>query len=723
MSERRRTRLLLLALTLLIAGLHLWLAQEVSIARRGPGDQWGYLGSARFLAGDPHIYVLPFFPYFSYGYSILLAPLTQVFDGPPDLFLAIKVLNAALMASVLPLAYVFGRRVLGASPSQAVVAATAAALAPPCLAHPSSILAENLVLPLTIATALAAWLFVTERRTWMRLLVAPSVVWLVITHNRFVVVLPVLGLLLLAAWRARLAPGRIVAANGVLVAGLLVATEAVRARIVEARWVDGIEVLQGPAVDALDVLRQRNLLQAFLLEAVGQAWYLAVATAGLSALGIVAVSAAIRGGSHRAWRSAWRDPSRLALLFVVLAALGVFVTSTYFFTRVTNGTEGFIAGRHNDSFVPIWIAAGVVAVQVHGHRARALVAAAGVAAAIVALSGVLLLGRQPADWRGSISSLNAPAAVHYAGLDEHLVPVMGAVAIGALCLGAGALLLRRRAWLALPVVVAWLVVSVGTEVVPDAYYAAHAPPGLLERVRVDRAAIVQQRNDGVPPNYLFYLPELHAIPWSGRGNPPEPYVLARTDLPRLLELGARLAAVDPIIERFADDPYRVGLWVIPGAEQDRLAAAGELLPADFPSALPAEAQVADIALLGGDRAAPLPVAPGRSVTLDVRVRHRGQASPWPDVESVGPHGSVGLRVELRGAPTDASPSVTTISALPRWLRPGEWAIVSLSVTAADAAGRPLPPGQYDTSVQLEQVGYGTFPVSTASEVHVVLTVG
>ncbi len=76
--------------------LHLWLGR--------------HLGNARYLAGRGPPWILPNFPYFSFGYPIVLVPAHVLFRDPERLFLAIRVTKALLAASVLPLLCGFCRK-------------------------------------------------------------------------------------------------------------------------------------------------------------------------------------------------------------------------------------------------------------------------------------------------------------------------------------------------------------------------------------------------------------------------------------------------------------------------------------------------------------------------------------------------------------------------------------------------------------------------------------
>ena len=565
-----------------LVALHLWIARDVTSPGRGPGDQWGYLGSARFLAGAPHAYVMPHFPYFTYGYSIVLAPLVRFIDDPWELFRAIKVLNAALAAATFPLLYVFGRRLLGAERTPAMLAAAMGSLVWPLMFHPDAILAESLVIPLVVATLLACWLFLTERPSWQRLLFAPSMVWLHVTHNRFAATLLLFFALLLLVAMTRAVPRWLAAANALVAVGLLVGAQVLRDAIVEARWVDGISTPQGPASDAVDVLRDGHLLGEYLLASAGQVWYLAVTTLGLALIGVAVVAARVfapeeTAPAARAWRGLVDDPRRLTLAFLVGMAAAVFATSAYFFTRVVNGSEGYVAGRHNESFVAIWVSVGVLFLTPPTPLGRVRRALLGALAASATASIVLFLGRR-GDLSSIYSDLNVPGLAPF-GTFGDVVPQRATwVAMAAIVLATVLTLVGVRPTVLLPLMALWVVVGTVNTVGSGDPSAGWEFADDLAEVPVTRAALIGGYQTGVPPYYQYYLPDIEMVPWDGDDVPPEPFVLARSDA-GLESQGARIAATDDTAQATFRAPYTIALWVMPGPEQERLDAMGLLQPA------------------------------------------------------------------------------------------------------------------------------------------------
>lgn len=716
-EQARRRRTVLAVGVVALTCLHLWISRDFTLAQTIPRDQWGYLGNARWLSGDPHDWVLPEFPYFTYGYSLVLVPALWLFEDPEQLFLAIRVTNALLAASVLPLLYLFCRRVLARPPRPALVAGACGALVPPLVAHSASILAENLVLPLAIATVLACWCTLTPRPGWQRLWFAPAMVLLHVTHNRFALAVPLLFVVLVLGARADLVPKRLAVANGAIGALLLVAAQLVRNQLVEDRWVDGILTPQGPASDAVSLFTSADGIGQYLLAGIGQLWYLSVGTLGLSVIGIwVLAGRVLAPRADAVGATAWRDraietiedPRRLTVAFLLASALAVLATSTYFFTQVVNGSEGYIAGRHNDSFVPLWVAAGVSFLVAERRRRNLLQASIGAALVILGLTAALVIGREEDDFASLYSRLNVPAVVHFSTAGVDVVITATVVALGALLAMSVATAVRLRPSVLLPAACVWLVWSVSSEVRPVTSYEGWSLPVQVERIGVAKAAVVQTYTGGVPMYYQYVLPSLTAVPWDGAGAPPEEYVFAEVESSRGLgDRGARLALLDTTFPDLAGRRL-IGLWVLPGPEQDRLDDLGALLPPGYPTALPEVSRAAEIEVIGGTERGIVEVDAGAQVEIEVAGRHIGTGSPWPDERSAGPLGSVRVNAQARDPAGLPAPTLVGSAPLPHWVRPGDRFVASLQLTARDADGRPLAPGRYQVGIDLEQVGFGPF---------------
>ncbi len=80
-------------------------------------DEMGYLGTAAYLSGIDWSGVLSHLYYYSYGYSLLLAPLFSITNNPVLVYQLAILLNALMMVATIPLSYQVGKRLFpGANP-------------------------------------------------------------------------------------------------------------------------------------------------------------------------------------------------------------------------------------------------------------------------------------------------------------------------------------------------------------------------------------------------------------------------------------------------------------------------------------------------------------------------------------------------------------------------------------------------------------------------------
>lgn len=139
---------------------------------------------------------------------------------------------------------------------------------------------------------------------------------------------------------------------GTLVGGMAV-TAAVHAAARCALWAEGT----GPAsVGLAERLAGPELWPEIALRAVGQAWYLSVASLGLAVLGVVALLTMAAGR----WPSAEpaSTPRRmLAGHLLVTMAVMAFASAVQITTHVR--VDHLVYGRYNEGFLPVLLVAGV----------------------------------------------------------------------------------------------------------------------------------------------------------------------------------------------------------------------------------------------------------------------------------------------------------------------------------------------------------------------------
>jgi hypothetical protein len=163
---------------------------------------------------------------------------------------------------------------------------------------------------------------------------------------------------------------------------------------------------------------------------------------------------------------------------------------------------------------------------------------------------------------------------------------------------------------------------------------------------------------------------------------------------------ARLLAIEPVLDQ--------GLWVLPGEAQDDMAEAGYLLAADPTAPLPDAAMASEIEIVDGlNRRDSLMV--GQSTTIQARVRHVGEGSPWIPMGAWAPSPVEGaVRLVARWIPAgETDVAAIQIAELPRTVLPGEEVTIDLEVRAT-ASDIPLEAGNFTLRIGLIQEGVRWF---------------
>ena len=722
----RKQRLLLVGITAALAAFHLWSSRRIG----GPSvifDESGYLGNARWLAGGAE-WQMPQSPTYAIGYPVALAPVMAVFHTADAQWRAVLAVNAALLASVFPLLFALLTKVANVRPRVALATAAVGAFIPAVVAAGVSAIAENLVLPLVIACVLGAWSMTeTEgsgRRRWPYAY-GPMVAALVATHPRFTLTLPVAIVALVVVVRSGLTRRRVAAINAALLV-ILTATGYVLFRVVVgSRWA-ATEQLEGGTNDWLDLIKSWTALWELILTGLGQAWYLAVGSAGLSVVGLIAVVRVVRG------RSLAGDKNLVAgggFAFGVLLATAsvVFATSVVFFAQNQFRADHWVYGRHNDSFTPLWVSLGLASLLAPSPvraRLRDLLTAT---LSIGVLGLFVAIARDPMTLDGRFSPFAAPAIIRYVG--DHpsqtfwratLGGLIGVSAITALLAlreharSSGHHTAHRSAGLALVVgLIGWFsYAGFGTVTGTQAFEALLTDgwntPDELGRLGVSELAIEGQTAAAIPTLlYPFHLPEVDvSIYQQTRGESPEaPFVLARLDDRARIRHGDRVVLLDEgAVTLFSEVPVGLAVWVTPGGDQDRLADQGRLLPKNFPGPLPRAARRVDLTLDGQRAGQTISVAAGGSVTVTMAGRHLGGVSPWPDAASFRLDGRVQVVADITPVTAGGPDGARSSGEIDRWVDPGERFRAEVAVFAVDPELQPLPPGTYRVHIGISQAG-------------------
>lgn len=701
---------------LALLAVHMWIAWGVT----GPivlQDESGYLGNARWLVGASPVSEMGEQPMYGWGYSVVIAPLVALIDDPALLYRAVQVVNALLLASLLPLLWLVLRRIGGIEPGAAAVAALAGSVFPATLVHSSVALAESLLPVIVVLLVLAIWWALTERPAWQRVLVAPISVAAYATHPRM---LPALGLVivgLLAAGAARRMP-RGVAIVGVALAVVgVVAVRLINAAVVDARWSDQV-TRAGSETRLLTRLFNPMNWPALVGGAIGQGWYVAATSLGLGAAGTIALAAWI--GKRPA-----SDPARLATACSAIVVLALFVTSAVSFVGTAVRVDHLIYGRYNEAFIPLLVAAGAAAlVTLDGPQRRSLAAVS--AAATAAMGLALVVGRGgPGAFTGDLvwnNVLGMRPAMEIVG-SRWMVPMATVTAL--LAMGV-VWVVARRPRLSIAALSAALVVSGAVAVGPLTAFSETRYDGwelpehltrVLEFADIDEVAL-DSEGTGLPGAlaYQYWLP---TTDFSFVDIPdvevPE-LLVSRVDA----DIDSSIDASRDARIALLDARNRQAVWAMPGtAVFDRLAARGALLPQGFPAELPDAAQQARIELAEGQASA-LEVRAGDTIEVTVKVEHAGSDAQWPSDAEWPDFGVVRLGARWSG-PAGAEARNVGRGTLPHPMWPGDEINTTIMLSATDVDGSPLAPGSYEVALDMVQEGFTWFDSRDVPRLTVVVT--
>ncbi|MCU1352013.1 MAG: hypothetical protein JWM05_1222, partial [Acidimicrobiales bacterium] len=657
-------------------------------------DTTGYLANARWLAGKAGDTFQGPTSFYHPAWSLLVAPLYLVMAAPRDVQLGALVVNALLATAVLPTAYLVGRRAFALPPRVALGAAAVAATYPAVLLLAGYEWGESLYQLLFLLFVLAAARVVSRPSTWSAVAVGVLAAACNATHPRGLGMVAVsVGFLGALAVRRQLP--RAAAAFGIGTVVVLFAAT----RVLDHALLDAIysPVSAGVEGDVLGRLTDPHLVWGAGKAAVGQLWYLTVATLGLAPIGAL-------------WLLTTRRLPTALRLVTLFACVGTLAASAI---EMSDGTrvDHMVYGRYVEGIVPVLLIAGAAGLVAWRTVLPRLLA--GVAVLAVGLAALLVLLRGGDVFGGNVMPLNVTGLLVFrsghgpdvARIDVARTTILALVATG------GVLAVARWKALAGLALVAALFAGASATVqartlrpfddrwasfteIPEAVRAV-SDGG---HVSYDRAAYDEPANQEAANFYQLELADRGVRFFDSRtGRPRDALVIGSPTKPPVD--GARLV--------FAETGYYTGqaLWVTPGALQRRLAKAGDLFPADLTAALPAPVQHVTVGL-------PDHLAREAHEVVDVDVTHVDGAGAWRPLDV--PLGYVAGSVRLGARWLDASGTevLTQTAELPRVLLPGDSTTVELPLVA------PTTPGRYRLEVGLRQEGLAWFPRPATSTVTV-----
>jgi hypothetical protein len=708
----RRVLVAPVALAVVVAAAH----TASTVAVRAPvvlPDELGYLDAGRFLALGGVRPITAYYP----GFAALAAPAWWLTHNPITAWRAALWLNCGLAALTAVVVWSLVPRLcrepLG-TPSRCLITAVACA-------YPAVVLYSDLAMAETAFAFGAAVVVLLAHRaasrgpvSWASLGVTAGL--LVAVHPRgaaVAIAVFLVGLIALGASRA--SAERLLA----LVAGLTAGGAVTRLLIVAVRPARGTALGAYQADAVLSRAAAAGGLGSVALGVAGQVFYLSVVTAGLVPYGVVLGAGDLVAMARRRLPA---SPVAVARSVAALASLGVLAMSVLFLNGGDRADQ-LIYGRYNEGVLlaPMVVALGHLVGAPSGRQRRLRSAAwLGIGASSTGVGALALaFGRTPAQLHaqlnpGTVLALEPLLRRYGPGIDVPAIALAGAA--GLLAMVAAVMVAPRVG--ALVIGVLFVAGSVDT-------LTGYLAPGSSARARQDVLATTISRASsqlGIPRscvgydagidftyfNDRFYLPGWDVQPVDGAAGAPPcgPFVISSSPASFSRYPGAQLVSVE-------NDLFQ-NLFVLAGPVQDRLRAAGWLLPDDLHGPLPAAGQVQRVSAASR---LPQTIRPGASSKVKITATNAGRGSPWPDERGLKQDEFV-VRVQAlwfpRGHPVTSpgqggQPVAVSMAELPRTLQPGEGARVTIALTARSVDGLRLPPGTYTVRIAVYQELVGTFP--------------
>ena len=660
-----------------------------------------YLLNAQWLAGVGQVQQ-PSLPV----YSLLLAPILAATDSLDTILRTAQVLNALLAAVSAALTVRLLRVVVpSVGPGALVGLAVLINLYPPHRVTGTAVVAENLLVPASIATALA----------FARAVRAPSTV-------------PVIAVSALAGATAAIHPVGVALSAGTAIAlAVRLRTDGRRAILAAAPLVAALAVLltiaavtdaaasrvtvgAAPYPSWIDLITDNLSLRAVVrlpLTLLGTAFYLSVGTWGLATLGAVGLVRQLRSPDDGA-----RDLATWTAA-VMLSTLGLSAL------RMNNGTgSGAIYGRIAEPvLVPLLAFGAGMLVAGTTVQIRRLVLVFPAAA-----GAFLLIARRPTAFEEPVSQHFAVVAVEpltEAGHGFH-VPTLALAGV----VGAAGVLLSCRRWpaqtLAALGIVFWATaVSAAVSIERDVD-DVDTDRSVVEAVRTHLLAAGPGRpcialdghevdDSAFQRAYRVALLQARFEDWDSTGDEPPcsaAVISARADLSASWP-GAT------VLE--AEDGARQLLWVLPGELQESLP--DDRRGLEQPAAPLPAGPIATIEILDVD---PATASPDARIAVSVRLTNRSVHPFVPSAALSDWVGGVAVGIEWRGPDASERLGDPVRVHLPRIVWPGD-SVELTSVIRPLLPGRPLDPGVWLLRAELVQEGIQWFGDDVADETAVEVT--
>ncbi|MFG1839800.1 hypothetical protein ACGFH8_15305 [Micromonospora sp. NPDC049175] len=435
-ARRWLVPLLLVVGWVLSVAWRMWLSRHI-VLPIAHTDEDSYLNTARALAGGPGGFSSENDLLRRVGYPMLISPAFLGDRDFSDSYRIVQLINAMVNSTLLPLAYLLGRRLLGLRRSYALLGAVAAATLPATAFYAGIAMIDTVMAPLVVAWLLAVHRWISRPGPLAAATVGLLVGGFHLLHSRGLVIVAVhAGLVLLLLVRRRIGPPAVLAALLPVLAMALVNAAAIR-YLGDRVYLLG-STPGGGTVEAVASVQGVVRVGAGVAT---QLWYLVVITFGMAG---VAWAAAVR----ELWRPRHGDAARWTMGVALVVTVGVAGGASVILAGITGKPLDAIYGRYVQMLAPFWLLVGLGVLLTAGRRV--VLRRAAVAVALLVGGGALIAVRlayvASQGHRLRYGGFSAPDLAALTGGWREMRPVLGSlVGIGGcLLLVAAALVPRLR---------------------------------------------------------------------------------------------------------------------------------------------------------------------------------------------------------------------------------------------------------------------------------------
>ncbi|MGC4749708.1 hypothetical protein ACLQ28_29230 [Micromonospora sp. DT201] len=514
-TRRWLVPLLLVVGWVLSVAWRMWLSRHI-VLPIAHTDEDSYLNTARALAGGPGGFSSENDLLRRVGYPMLISPAFLGDRDFTDSYRIVQLINAMVNSTLLPLAYLLGRRLLQLRRSYALLGAVAAATLPATAFYAGIAMIDTVMAPLVVAWLLAVHRWIGRPGPLAAATVGLLVGGFHLLHSRGLVIVAVhAGLVLLLFVRRRISPLAVLAAVLPVLAMALV-NEAAIHHLGNKVYLLG-STPGGGTVEAVASVQGVVRVSAGVTT---QLWYLVVITFGMAG---VAWAAAVR----ELWRPRHGDAARWTMGVALVVTVGVAGGSSVILAGITGKPLDAIYGRYVQMLAPFWLLVGL-GVLLTASR-REVLRRVAVAVALLVGGGALIAVRlayvASQGHRLRYGGFSAPDLVALTAGWREMQPVVGSLVgiAGCLLLVATVLVPRLRLPMLGVLVVANLVTMqvIDRHVVQPAIASTEATPQVAD-VGVHPGERVWA-STGV--HYVIRFNLSHQVTWTdvrwfGLGQPP-----------------------------------------------------------------------------------------------------------------------------------------------------------------------------------------------------------